>query len=100
MDGYHVVTGMGATMVINVAVAALSKKILANCTGGCPSRVEYFAQTPYYTGYTYLMDIPTAVWNPNADPESPWTIEILTSVNITQTNHAFWYAILRLKKGE
>jgi hypothetical protein len=74
------VPGVGATMILNVAVAALSKKILASCTHDCPEQVEVFAQRPYYSGYPQLMNFSTTKWNPDADPKSPWTIEINTSV--------------------
>lgn len=78
-------------MVINVAIAALSKKILASCTQDCPSHIDVFAQTPYYSAYPFLseLDSTTARWNPNADPNSPWTIEILTLVSIlSYVSHA------------
>lgn len=67
-------------MVLNLAVAALSRKMLAGCTQDCPSKVDVFVQTPYYTDYQNLREIEsaTARWNPAADPNSPWTIEILT----------------------
>ena len=69
-------------MVLNLAVAALSKRILNKCQELCPDKVDVFAQTPYYPGYPSLMDIPTARWNSTANPSSPWTIEIVTLVTI------------------
>ena len=75
---------MGATMVLDAAVSALSKKLLSACTQDCPTHVEFFAQRPYYPGYGGLVDFPTAKWNPDADPDSPWTIEILTLVSFLQ----------------
>lgn len=80
VDGYNVVAGMGATMVLNAAVYALSKRILSACTQDCPAYVEYFAQSPYYFGFSNLLDFSTAKWNPHADPHSPWTIEIFALV--------------------
>lgn len=77
---------MGATMVLNMAVAALSKRILSKCQESCPDQVQVFAQTPYYPGYPYLMALPTARWNSTADPSSPWTIEIVTLV-VAQVPH-------------
>ena len=74
-------SGMGAMMVLNLAVSALSKKILAKCTHNCPGQVDVFAQRPYYGAFANLLDFSTAQWNPDADPASPWTIEIHTSVN-------------------
>ena len=82
MDGYYVMAGMGATMVLNAAVYALSKKLLSACEQDCPAYVEYFAQRPYYFGFSNLLDFSTAKWNPEADPHSPWTIEIFTLVMI------------------
>ena len=81
-DERYIITGIGATMVINVAVMALSKKLLAKCASmkiNCPDHVDVFAQTPYYSVYSSMMElIPNVIWNVNADPSSPWTIEIVT----------------------
>ena len=39
-------------------------------------------QPPHYEDYLHLVDmVKTARWNPTADPESPYTIEILTYVD-------------------
>lgn len=68
-------------MVLNLAVAALSRKMLSSCTKDCPEKVDVFAQTPYYAGYPGLAELQgsaTARWNTDADPNSSWTIEILT----------------------
>ena len=74
--------GIGATMVINVAVAAMSKRMLESCKDECPDQVDVFAQLPYFSTYKFMMtQIPTARWNASADPNSPWTIEIVTSVS-------------------
>ena len=80
MEDYSIVAGVGATMILNIAVEALSKKMLASCTQDCPEYVEVFAQRPYYIGYTRFLDFSTVKWNPDADPKSPWTIEIDTLV--------------------
>lgn len=80
-EGYSLVTGFGATMVLNMAIGVLSRKILADCSQDCPSKVDVFAQTPYYMAYSDLSELKsgaTAQWNANADPTSPWTIEIVT----------------------
>ena len=89
-EGYHLVAGVGATMVLSVAVEALAKKILARCTQDCPEKVDVFAQRPYYTGYA-MLDLPTAQWNPDADPRSPWTIEFNTSVRYFYMHGAWVY---------
>ena len=79
IKGHHLVTGIGATMVLNLAMIALSKKILARCTQDCPEKVDVFSQRPYFMGYKRIADsIPTTQWNPDADPNSPWTIEMNT----------------------
>jgi hypothetical protein len=57
------VTGMGATMILNLAVSALSKKVLASCSHDCPSQVDVFAQRPYYSGFSDLIDFSTIRWN-------------------------------------
>ena len=78
-DGYEIVTGFGGTMVISTAVAALTRKLLSECTDSCPDHIDVFAQRPYYEGYTHIVEqVPNAQWNLDADPNSPWTIEILT----------------------
>ena len=80
-EGYHIVTGMGATMVIYVTVVALTEKILKSCSVNCPDRVDVFSQVPYYSSYPDIIArISTARWNLSADPNSPWTIEIVTLV--------------------
>ncbi len=80
-DGYATVTGIGATMVISVAVQAISRKILSTCGGHCPSHIDVFTQLPRYPLYSYMMDhVPNVQWNDSADPLSPWTIEIVTYV--------------------
>ena len=81
IEGYHIVTGMGATMVIYITVVALTEKILKSCSVNCPDRVDVLAQVPYYASYPDIIArISTARWNLSADPNSPWTIEIVTLV--------------------
>ncbi|XP_064387369.1 uncharacterized protein LOC135335756 [Halichondria panicea] len=81
-EGYFMVTGMGATMVIHSALAVISKRILQECSSSlevCPTAVDVFAQAPYYPGYIFISsNCPNTRWNASADPNSPFTIEILT----------------------
>ena len=67
-------------MVIYTAVVALAEKLLENCSRtDCPDHIDVFAQVPYYMGYSSILKYSKgARWNPNADPNSPWTVEIVT----------------------
>ena len=79
-DGYSVVSGVGATMVIYTAVVALAEKLLENCSrADCPDHIDVFTQVPFYYKYQNLLNYSKgARWNLNADPNSPWTVEIVT----------------------
>ena len=67
-------------MVIYTAVVAMAEKLLENCSReDCPDHIDVFTQPPYYPGYSdILRHAQGARWNPDADPNSPWTVEIVT----------------------
>ena len=60
--------------------------LLKNCTSNCPPVVDVLVQPPYYDNYPNIVGlVKTARWNTSADPDSPYTIEILTYVAMTWT---------------
>ena len=68
-------------MVTYTAIVALAEKLLENCSRpDCQDHIDVFTQPPYYYyGYEKsLKYAKSAQWNPKADPNSPWTIEIVT----------------------
>jgi L-tryptophan--pyruvate aminotransferase len=69
-------------MMLHATIAALSQMILKSCTSNCPAVVDVLVQPPHYENYLFLVDmVKTAKWNSTADPDSPYTIEILTYPN-------------------
>lgn len=71
--------GFGGTMLIGVALSVITRRLLEECSDLCPDHIDVFVQKPYYSGYVdILKEVHNAKWNPEADPNSPWTIEILT----------------------
>lgn len=81
-EGRQLVGGFGATMMLHATISALSQMILDNCISNCPPVVDVLVQPPYYENYPYVVDlVKTAQWNTTADPDSPYTIEILTYPN-------------------
>ncbi len=69
-------------MVTYSAVIAIAEKLLENCSRpDCPDHIDVFTQPPYYDVYAYsFQHVKIANWNPQADPTSDYTVEIVTYV--------------------
>ncbi|XP_062501202.1 uncharacterized protein LOC134178353 [Corticium candelabrum] len=78
--GYIIFPSLGATQGVEAALSAISMSI---CEEHNVEKADVFAQAPYYSHFVWLANnsLQTARWNPNADPQAPTTIEIVTWPN-------------------